>query len=110
MPFYDYVCQSCGNEMEVMHSVHAEGPSVCPKCGGSMKKTFAAPAVHFKGSGWARKERSSTSKPGRTERKEGATGSSDGAESPAAVAGSSSGSEPAAKDSAGTPASAKDPD
>jgi predicted nucleic acid-binding Zn ribbon protein len=28
-----------------------------------MKKTFSAPAVHFKGSGWARKERSSSGQP-----------------------------------------------
>ena len=59
MPFYDYVCTSCGHEMEVMHSVHDQGPEVCPRCGGAMKKALAAPAVHFKGSGWARKEKSS---------------------------------------------------
>lgn len=110
MPFYDYVCQSCGNEMEVMHSVHAEGPSVCPKCGGPMKKTFAAPAVHYKGSGWARKERSSTGKSSRQERKESPAGPGDGSDSQNGPGGSPSGSEPVAKEAAGTPASAKDPD
>jgi len=34
MPTYDYVCAKCGNEIEVMHSVHADGPTACPKCGG----------------------------------------------------------------------------
>ena len=39
-----------------------------------MKKTFGVPAVHFKGSGWARKERSSGGKPNRAGQKEaGAT-------------------------------------
>ena len=75
MPFYDYVCEKCGHQMEVMHSVHGHGPSVCPECGGPMKKAISAPAVHFKGSGWARKERTGKAvKP--AEGKSEATGSS----------------------------------
>ena len=60
MPTYDYVCQSCGHRVEVVHSVHASGPSACPNCGGPLKKAFAPPTFHFKGSGWARKDRSSS--------------------------------------------------
>ena len=109
MPYYDYVCAGCGNEIEVMHSVHADGPSVCPKCGGTLKKTFAAPAVHFKGSGWARKERSGSGKPGRPERKDGATSQGDGGESSAGASSGassgesapSSGAEPVATETAG---------
>jgi predicted nucleic acid-binding Zn ribbon protein len=48
--------------MEVMHSVHAEGPSACPVCGGRLKKAIGVPAVHYKGSGWARKEKSGAAK------------------------------------------------
>lgn len=57
MPIYDYICTSCGHEVEVIHSVLGHGPSACPKCGGHMRKAIVAAAVHFKGSGWARKER-----------------------------------------------------
>ena len=58
MPIYDYICGACGERTEFMHGVHAEGPATCPKCGGGpMKKALHAPAVHFKGSGWAKKER-----------------------------------------------------
>jgi len=57
LPIHDYVCLNCGHAMEVMHSVHGHGPAVCPQCGGPMKKTLAAPSVHYKGTGWARKER-----------------------------------------------------
>ncbi len=57
MPTYDYVCSACGHEIEVVHGVHGHGPSACPRCGGPMRKSFTAPAVHFKGSGWAKKER-----------------------------------------------------
>ena len=62
MPLYDYVCTNCGSRVEVMHSVHGHGPAKCGACGGSMRKAVSAPAVHFKGTGWARKERSGTPK------------------------------------------------
>ena len=63
MPIYDYVCASCRQKAEVIHGIDAPGPRFCPACGaeGTMRKTFAAPTVHFKGSGWAKKDRSSSS-------------------------------------------------
>jgi len=65
MPLYDYDCSACGRRFEVGHGVHAEGPSVCPICGsGPIRKAIAAPAVHFKGTGWAKKERRATATPG----------------------------------------------
>ena len=58
MPLYDYVCAACGRRFEVIHGLHDEGPTSCPLCGkGTVRKAFAAPAIHFKGSGWAKKER-----------------------------------------------------
>ena len=57
MPSYDYVCTVCGHRMEVVHGIHGQGPEACPVCGGAMRKAFVAPAVHFKGSGWAKKDR-----------------------------------------------------
>lgn len=65
MPRYDYRCSVCGHEVELLHGIHDKGPRVCPNCGaeGSMRKAFATPAVHYKGSGWAKKDRSSSSRP-----------------------------------------------
>ena len=58
MPRYDYDCAACGHRFEVIHGVHADGPTTCPLCGsGPVRKAISAPAVHFKGSGWAKKER-----------------------------------------------------
>lgn len=58
MPLYDYDCAACGTRFEVVHGVHAEPPTTCPICGGGpIKKAFAPPTIHFKGSGWAKKER-----------------------------------------------------
>ncbi len=63
MPIYDYVCESCGHVMEVAHGIHAQGPTECPECGGALAKAFAPPAIHFRGSGWAKKDRRSVSGP-----------------------------------------------
>jgi putative FmdB family regulatory protein len=63
VPRYDYRCSVCGHEVELLHGIHDPGPTVCPNCGaeGSMRKAFATPAIHYKGSGWAKKDRSATS-------------------------------------------------
>jgi putative FmdB family regulatory protein len=60
VPVYDYLCSACGRVTEVIHGIHAPEPRFCPACGaeGTLTKAFAAPAVHFKGSGWAKKDRS----------------------------------------------------
>jgi len=58
MPTYDYRCAACGHRFELAHGVHGAGPDACPSCGvGPVTKAITAPAVHFKGSGWAKKER-----------------------------------------------------
>src|SRR4051812_42866320 len=63
MPIYDYVCSNCKHRVEVIHGINVAGPQVCPSCGheGTMRRAFSTPAVHFKGSGWAKKDRSSAS-------------------------------------------------
>jgi putative FmdB family regulatory protein len=61
MPLYDYDCAACGRRVEVVHGVYAPGPTHCPNCGsGPLRKAITAAAVHFKGSGWAKKERRAT--------------------------------------------------
>ncbi len=65
MPLYDYDCSACGRRFEVVHGVHAEGPTLCPICGsGPIRKAITAAAVHYKGTGWAKKERRATATPG----------------------------------------------
>lgn len=65
MPLYDYDCSACGRRFEVVHGVHAEGPTSCPICGsGPVRKAITAAAVHYKGTGWAKKERRATATPG----------------------------------------------
>ncbi len=55
MPRYDYACAACGRRFEVVHGISEDGPTSCPLCGeGPVRKAFAPPAIHFKGSGWAK--------------------------------------------------------
>ena len=73
MPIYDYVCSACGHLIEVVHGIHDHGPRFCPECGaeGTMAKAIAPPTIHFKGSGWAKKDRSAASKPASKTKGEG---------------------------------------
>jgi len=52
MPLYEYECQKCGQRTEVLQSFNEAPRTVCPACGGDLKKLLSAPAVQFKGSGW----------------------------------------------------------
>jgi len=63
MPIYDYLCTACDHRADILHGINDPGPTFCPSCGaeGSMRKQFAAPAIHFKGSGWAKKDRGGSS-------------------------------------------------
>ena len=104
MPRYDYRCSSCGREVEVMHGIHESGPQVCDHCGGAMRKALSSPAIHFKGSGWAKKDAAAAGKSssktgsaaaGETAAKSTSTGDGDagssGGKSAAASDGSTSG-------------------
>ena len=64
MPVYDYLCSNCAEITEVIHGIDAPGPRFCPACGaeGTLRKAFAPPTFHFKGSGWAKKDRSTAMK------------------------------------------------
>jgi len=63
MPIYDYLCTACDHRADILHGINDPGPTFCPSCGaeGTMRKQFAAPAIHFKGSGWAKKDRGGSS-------------------------------------------------
>jgi putative FmdB family regulatory protein len=56
MPTYDYKCANCGHVVEVVRGVNEAGPTVCPECGGLLRKQMSAPAIHFRGTGWAKKD------------------------------------------------------
>jgi putative FmdB family regulatory protein len=52
MPLYEYQCESCGHRFEVIQKYSDPPITVCPKCGGEVRKLFSSPAIQFKGSGF----------------------------------------------------------
>ena len=53
MPLYEYRCDACGHQFEVIQKFSDEPIGVCPKCGsGPVVKLLSSPAFQFKGTGW----------------------------------------------------------
>lgn len=107
MPIYDYVCSSCGHRTEVIHGINDPAPRFCPSCGaeGTLRKGFSTPAILFKGSGWAKKDRAATrtpksSKP--SDPRDAGSGSSSGSSAGSAAGGETGGSKPASKPDGGS--------
>ena len=73
MPTYDYLCPN-GHRFEVIHSVTAAGPETCPVCEAApVRKAVTAPTIHFKGSGWAKKDRRATTSAGTSAKSDGSS-------------------------------------
>ena len=51
MPIYEYGCEACGNEFELMQKVGAEAPQ-CPKCAAATQKRISRTSFQLKGGGW----------------------------------------------------------
>ena len=52
MPIYEYKCEKCGIEHEVMQKITEKPLTVCESCGGRLKKLISNTSFVLKGSGW----------------------------------------------------------
>lgn len=52
MPIYEYECQSCKEVHEKVQKFADEPLTVCPKCGGKLKKLISNTSFVLKGTGW----------------------------------------------------------
>src|SRR6187455_1990682 len=53
MPLYEYECEAeNGRRFEIIQKFSDEILTVCPTCGGPVKKLLSSPAIQFKGSGF----------------------------------------------------------
>lgn len=53
MPIYEFQCQACGNEVEVIQKINDPHLTDCEACGKvEMKKKVTAAAFRLSGSGW----------------------------------------------------------
>jgi putative FmdB family regulatory protein len=92
VPTYQYACTTCGEQVEAVQRFDDDPLSVCPACGGSLRKVFSPVGIVFKGSGFYRTD----------SRKAAAKGEDSGAKAakPNGSSGSGEGSSEGKKDSA----------
>jgi putative FmdB family regulatory protein len=85
VPTYEYACAECGERLEAVQKFSDDPLTVCPACGGRLRKVFSPVGIVFKGSGFYR-----------TDSRTSANGAKD-----KQLNGSSSDSSPASEKSAG---------
>lgn len=61
MPTYQYACNDCGEQLEVVQKFTDDALTVCPACQGNLRKVFSAVGIVFKGSGFYRTDNRSSS-------------------------------------------------
>jgi putative FmdB family regulatory protein len=54
VPTYEYACTSCGEQLEAVQRFSDDPLTVCPACGGALRKVFSPVGIVFKGSGFYR--------------------------------------------------------
>jgi putative FmdB family regulatory protein len=54
VPTYQYACTSCGEQTEAVQRFTDDPLTVCPACGGTLRKVFSPVGIVFKGSGFYR--------------------------------------------------------
>lgn len=53
MPFYEYQCQDCGEQLEVLQKMSDAPLSLCPACAKpALQKKISAVGFRLKGGGW----------------------------------------------------------
>jgi putative FmdB family regulatory protein len=56
VPTYQYTCTDCGEPLEAVQKFSDDPLTVCPVCGGKLRKVFSAVGIVFKGSGFYRND------------------------------------------------------
>ena len=87
MPTYQYTCTECGEPLEAVQKFSDAPLTVCPACGGRLRKVFSAVGIVFKGSGFYR-----------TDSRNGSSAAAPAASSSTSDSGSSNGSADKAAD------------
>jgi putative FmdB family regulatory protein len=60
MPTYAYACASCGHQFDAVQSFADDALTVCPECGGALRKQYGSIGVTFNGSGFYRTDSRAT--------------------------------------------------
>jgi putative FmdB family regulatory protein len=115
VPTYQYTCTDCGEQVEAVQKFSDDPLTVCPHCGGKLRKVFSPVGIVFKGSGFYRTDSrngSSGDRPKKDKDKEpsgtGAKGSDSSPAGGSSSPGSSDSSSSGSSDSAGSPSGSKE--
>jgi len=87
VPTYQYSCTECGEPLEAVQKFSDAPLTVCPACGGRLRKVFSPVGIVFKGSGFYR-----------TDSRNGSSATAPAASSSTSDSGSSNGSADKAPD------------
>ena len=63
MPTYSYRCTACGTAFDAVQAFTDDSLTVCPSCGGRLRKLYGTVGVTFNGSGFYRNDSRSPSAP-----------------------------------------------
>ena len=113
MPTYSYACKDCGHAFDIVQSFSDDALTVCPECGGTLRKQFNAVGVVFKGSGFYRndsrdsgkKASSSTDTKSDAKSADSKSTSTEGSSSKSSDSGNSSSSSPSSSSSSSSTSS-----
>jgi putative FmdB family regulatory protein len=98
VPTYQYTCTECGEPLETVQKFSDEPLTVCPACGGRLRKVFSPVGIVFKGSGFYR-----------TDSRKSAAAAAPAASSSTSDPGSSNGSADKSADKKAEPAKKTEP-
>jgi putative FmdB family regulatory protein len=52
VPIYEYECEKCKHQFELIKKFSDLPVKECPLCQGTVRKIISSPGIMFKGSGW----------------------------------------------------------
>jgi putative FmdB family regulatory protein len=92
VPTYQYTCTECSEPLEAVQKFSDAPLTVCPACGGRLRKVFSAVGIVFKGSGFYRTDSRNGSRAADPAAKDKDKSSSESSSSSTSDSGSSNGS------------------
>jgi putative FmdB family regulatory protein len=101
MPTYSYRCTECATAFDIQQAFTDDSLTVCPKCGGKLRKLFHAVGVSFSGTGFYRNDSRAGETKAREKKESAAAESGSGSKEPATA----SAAAPTKTDSTSKPAS-----
>ena len=92
MPTYQYTCTECGEPLETVQKFSDEPLTLCPACGGRLRKVFSPVGIVFKGSGFYRTDSRKSATAAAPAAKENEKSTAESSSSSTSDSGSSNGS------------------